>query len=89
MLWENDTNFIRAQDLSYILNKTEAQHKWQQLMMKQIHTHTFLVLLTQFFSRKQLSSISKNKFQLIIYMQQQLPVKGENDQHFSGTISPI
>ena len=46
-LWENDTNFIRAQDLSYILNKTEAQHKWQQLMTKQIHTRTFLFLLTQ------------------------------------------
>ena len=32
---------------------------------------------------------SKNKFPLIIYIQQQLPVKGENDQHFPGTISPM
>ena len=91
MLLKNDTNFIMTQDLSYILNKTEAQHKWQQLMMKQIHPHTFLVLLTQFFffSRKLLSSISNNKFPLIIYMQQQFPVKGENDQLFPGTISPM
>ena len=61
-LWENDTNFIRAQDLSYILNKTEAQHKWQQLMTKQIHTRTFLFLLTQLKKKKLLSSISKNQF---------------------------
>ena len=34
------------------------------------------------------SSISKNMFPLIIYMQRQLPVKGENDQDFPGIISP-
>ena len=42
-----------------------------------------------FFPRKLLSSISNNKFTLIIYMQQQFPVKGENDQLFPGTISPM
>ena len=57
------------------------------IILKQIHTHTFLVLLTKF-SRKLLSSISKNKFPLIIYIQQQFPVKGENDQHFPGITSP-
>ena len=56
--------------------------------LKQIHTHTFLVLLTKFSSRKLLSSMSKNKFPLIIYIQQQFPVKGENDQHFPGITSP-
>ena len=56
--------------------------------LKQIHTHTFLVLLTKFSSRKLLSSISKNKFPLIIYIQQQFPFKGENDQHFLDITSP-
>jgi len=41
--------------------------------LKQIHTHTFLVLLTKF-PRKLLSSISKNKFPLIIHIQQEFPV---------------
>ena len=77
---KNDINFIRSQDLGYILRKTEVQHKWQQSVMKQIHTHTFLVLLVPF------SSISK-KFPIIIYMQRQPPVKGD-DQHFPAIISP-
>ena len=34
------------------------------------------------------SSISKIMFPLIIYMQRQLPVKGENDQDIPAIISP-
>ena len=78
---ENDTNFIRLQDLGNILKKTEVQHKLQDSVMKQIHTHIFLVLLIPF------SSMSK-KFPLIIYMQWKQPVKGENDQHYPAIISP-